>query len=109
MLLSFAGLPSGEPSDPLGGDRDRDRFPLRAESRGQLWNLFTTEANETVARIHDRMPVILPREAEEAWLRGEAAEAAALVKPYAGAVTIRAVSRFVSSSCGCFSGIGSPS
>ena len=31
--------------------------------------IITTEANPLVARIHDRMPVILPdREAEEAWL-----------------------------------------
>ncbi|HET6304907.1 MAG TPA: SOS response-associated peptidase [Myxococcota bacterium] len=30
--------------------------------------LLTTRANETIARLHDRMPVILPREAWAAWL-----------------------------------------
>jgi putative SOS response-associated peptidase YedK len=28
----------------------------------------TTRANATIAHIHDRMPVILPRDAEAAWL-----------------------------------------
>ncbi len=64
----------------------------------ETFTILTTEPNETIAKIHDRMPAILPKEAEEAWLRGEAAEAASLVKPYAGAITMRAVSRFVSSS-----------
>ncbi len=46
--------------------------------------ILTTEANRTVAAIHDRMPVILPEAYWEAWLdvRGTpAAEAAALLKP----------------------------
>jgi putative SOS response-associated peptidase YedK len=30
--------------------------------------IITTEANATLARIHDRMPVILPRDAIDAWL-----------------------------------------
>jgi putative SOS response-associated peptidase YedK len=30
--------------------------------------IITTAANAAVARVHDRMPVILPREAEGAWL-----------------------------------------
>jgi putative SOS response-associated peptidase YedK len=30
--------------------------------------IVTTRANEAVAPLHDRMPVILPREAEEIWL-----------------------------------------
>jgi putative SOS response-associated peptidase YedK len=46
--------------------------------------VMTTEANRTVGTIHDRMPVILPPDAWDAWLdvRGvPAAEAAALLKP----------------------------
>ena len=35
--------------------------------------ILTTAANEVVAPVHDRMPVILPREAFGAWLAGEAA------------------------------------
>ena len=39
-------------------------------SRGELRScaIVTTRANEVVAPLHDRMPVILPREAEEVWL-----------------------------------------
>lgn len=33
--------------------------------------LLTTTPNELVAPVHDRMPLILPEDAEEAWLRGE--------------------------------------
>lgn len=32
------------------------------------YTLITTEANDLVARVHDRMPVILREEDEEAWL-----------------------------------------
>ncbi len=32
--------------------------------------VLTTAANEVVARVHDRMPAILPPEAFDAWLRG---------------------------------------
>ena len=33
--------------------------------------ILTTEANETVAPVHPRMPVILPAEAFDPWLAGE--------------------------------------
>ena len=32
--------------------------------------ILTTEANETVAPVHHRMPVILPAEAIDPWLTG---------------------------------------
>ena len=34
----------------------------------QTYTIVTTAPNELVAPIHNRMPVILPRDAEEAWL-----------------------------------------
>ena len=34
--------------------------------------ILTTEANETVAPVHHRMPVILPAKAFDPWLAGEA-------------------------------------
>jgi len=64
--------------------------------RPVLHTIVTTDANAVVAEIHDRMPVILPKEAEEAWLHGEAGEARKLLMPYAGPVNLRAVSRHVS-------------
>ncbi len=46
--------------------------------------IITTEANEEVARVHNRMPVILPdAEAEAAWMSGELdpGEAVSLCRP----------------------------
>jgi len=82
-LFAFAGL--WESWRPRGG------APV------ETFTIVTTESNEAVAQIHDRMPVILPTDAEEAWLAGDVAAARALVKPYEGAVSLRAVSRVVSS------------
>jgi putative SOS response-associated peptidase YedK len=62
----------------------------------ETFTIVTTQANAAIAEIHDRMPVILPREAEDTWLHGDAAEACKLLTPYSGAVNLRAVSRHVS-------------
>ena len=68
----------------------------REGERVDTFTIVTTDSNDAVAAIHDRMPVILPREAEEAWLRGEPLAARKLLTPYSGAVSLRAVSRVVS-------------
>lgn len=50
------------------------------------FTIITTEANELLKPIHNRMPVILRPEAEEAWLDIEGMEIASLqklLKPYA--------------------------
>ncbi len=54
-LFAFAGLYS------LWKPRDTDAFPPSC-------TIVTTEPNELVAQVHNRMPVILPRESESAWL-----------------------------------------
>jgi len=46
------------------------------------YTMVMTQANETIAPIHNRMPVILPRESWASWLGGDAHEAAALCQPY---------------------------
>lgn len=46
--------------------------------------ILTTKPNEVVAPIHDRMPVVLPRDAEETWLTGDPADRATLCHPYRG-------------------------
>ena len=44
-------------------------FPGEGQSEVRhAFTILTTAANELVAEIHDRMPVILPREMEQAWL-----------------------------------------
>ena len=55
-LLYFAGL--YEDWYPEGKDSDSER----------TFTVVTTEANEYLGRIHNRMPVILDDEAQDAWL-----------------------------------------
>jgi putative SOS response-associated peptidase YedK len=63
--FAFAGLwevwrpPAVEGADDEGAEEPE---PLRSTT------IITTTANEEMARIHDRMPVILPPSAWEAWL-----------------------------------------
>ena len=59
--------------------------------------LITTEPNDTVQPIHDRMPVILAPSDYDAWLDPAASPAAlqALIRPYAGPMRAYRVSRLV--------------
>jgi putative SOS response-associated peptidase YedK len=82
QVFGFAGL--WERWKPASGD------PV------ETFAIMTTDANEAVSQVHDRMPVILPKEAEEPWLHGDAVEARKLLTPYSGAISLRAVSRHVS-------------
>jgi putative SOS response-associated peptidase YedK len=69
--FGFAGLWTGR-RDPESDDWLR------------TCTIITTTANSLVAPVHNRMPVILPREAEDAWLDREvpADEALRLLVPY---------------------------
>jgi putative SOS response-associated peptidase YedK len=84
-------LPDGEPFGFAGLWAS-----WRDDARGQ-WvdtcTIVTTTANEVVAHAHDRMPVILPRAAEQPWLDREVApeEAVTLLRPYGGAMTVTEV------------------
>jgi putative SOS response-associated peptidase YedK len=62
----------------------------------ETFTIVTTDANEQVARIHDRMPVILPMDAIDTWLTAPPDEARKLLQPYAGEVNLRAVGKYVS-------------
>ena len=47
--------------------------------------IITTSANEVVSRVHDRMPVIVPKSSQELWLNPELQDPALLagvLKPY---------------------------
>ena len=71
--FAFAGLWS------VWRDPDGSRIPSCA--------IITTEANDLLSPIHDRMPVVLPREMEDFWLDGSIDDAAALrsvLKPHPG-------------------------
>ena len=80
--MAFAGLWDGWKSPDGGGLRS--------------CTIITTAANEFVAPLHDRMPVIVPRDSFHTWLTGDAEAAQQLLLPY-GASELEAypVSRFV--------------
>jgi putative SOS response-associated peptidase YedK len=70
-LFAFAGL-----------------WTCRTDDAGELvesCTIITTRPNELVAPVHDRMPVILPREFEADWLDPEVSKEHALsvLEPYA--------------------------
>lgn len=70
-LISFAGLYTERP--------DAEGVPLRT------FTIITTEPNRLVAEVHNRMPVVLAREDEAAWLGEEPAgtgEVLGLLRPY---------------------------
>ena len=69
---------------------DKDSEPV------ETFTIVTADANESVARIHDRMPVILPMDAIDTWLTAPPDAARALLKPYEGQVALRPVGTFVS-------------
>jgi putative SOS response-associated peptidase YedK len=78
----YARLKSGEPF-AMAGLWDVWKTP-DGESR-RTCTIITTEPNEMMAPIHNRMPVILPRDLETDWLDNslEALALLALLKPYA--------------------------
>ena len=66
-LFAFAGLWMAQPDSPL-----------------RAFTIITTSPNETVKKIHDRMPVMLPLTAESIWLKpdAKAEELLPLLCPY---------------------------
>ncbi len=62
----------------------------------ETFAIVTTDANGTVAPIHDRMPVVIPPDQVDTWLSGDVDEARALLAPYAGSTAVRAVTRRMS-------------
>jgi putative SOS response-associated peptidase YedK len=65
-LLGLAGLWSGW-RDPATGEVRR------------TFTIVTTQANEAVAPLHDRMPVVLPRDAWAIWLQPRSVDPSELV------------------------------
>lgn len=65
----------------------------------QSFSIVTTKANELVAGLHNRMPVILPPEAEHLWLSDlKKDELLALLQPFdAGAMELYPVSTLLNS------------
>ncbi|MFB6120524.1 MAG: SOS response-associated peptidase [Halobacteriaceae archaeon] len=54
--------------------------------------VLTTEANETMRPIHDRMPVVLPPDAESEWLTADPGVRSDLCRPFSGDLTVDPIS-----------------
>lgn len=99
-LFAFAGL--------------WERWTSPEGERIDSCTIIVTEANAMLRPIHDRMPVILDAECFDEWLdTGRPIETAkALLKPYAGEMTLFPVSRRVNSvrndDPGCREPVGPP-
>lgn len=64
----------------------------------ETFAIVTTEANELLRRVHERMPVIIGREDRDLWLRGDVEDVSGLLAPFdAGRMDSRTVSRAVNS------------
>jgi len=48
--------------------------------------IVTTDAAPSVSQYHNRMPVVLDNSQFDEWMRGTPDQAAALMKPYLGAI-----------------------
>jgi putative SOS response-associated peptidase YedK len=83
----YAIVPTDEPLFAFAGlwENWRDRNAGAGAEWIRTCTVITGEPNEVVAPIHDRMPVILPRETWATWLRQEQVTKEALLallKPY---------------------------
>lgn len=83
--------PDGGPKQPYRVHREDDPafamaglWEVREGADGTIPRvaILTTEPNDLVAPIHDRMPVVLPRDEEDRWLEADPAERAELCRPY---------------------------
>ncbi len=69
--FAFAGL-----WEHWAPKEESDQEPIRS------FTIIVTDANELLAPIHDRMPVIVAPEDHHRWLRGDPDEAEALLRPF---------------------------
>ena len=80
--FAMAGLwevwerPASAESEERAGDRAGESVPCVT--------ILTTEPNDLVEPIHDRMPVVLPRDAESEWLSAGPDARKELCRPYPG-------------------------
>lgn len=82
-LFAMAGLWTRwrPPATQTGLDEFGGQAPDGEPDALETFAIVTTEANEAVGEIHDRMPVVLPSAAERDWLAADPGAAAALLEP----------------------------
>jgi len=64
--LAFAGL--WDSWRPKADSDARPERPSERDGRIRSCTIITGAPNDTIARLHDRMPVVLPRDVWDAWL-----------------------------------------
>lgn len=82
-LSDFGGGASdGGGDDDDGDDGGGDDGPVAEPEAIETFTVVTTEPNEVVAELHDRMAVVLAPDEEETWLSGDPDEVVELLDPY---------------------------
>lgn len=93
--IGFAGL--WDRWENAGGESEADSSPETIQS----YTIITTTPNATARTVHDRMPVILPREHYDRWLDPDFADSAPLLdllRPYtASGMRCYPISRLINS------------
>ena len=73
-----------------------ERWKPEAGEPVDTFTILTTDANPAIAKVHDRMPAIVPPERAVEWVQGDAESARRLLVPFDGETRVRAVGRHVS-------------
>jgi putative SOS response-associated peptidase YedK len=94
---AFAITVPGRPLMAMAGLWERWK-PKEGGDPVETFTIVTTDANASVAPIHDRMPVILHEAAYDEWLFGTAESALKLLLPYASDVDTRPIGSLVGNS-----------
>lgn len=80
----------GDDADAVGNGREHSAPPAV-----ETFTIVTTEPNDVVGKLHDRMPVVLAPGDERRWLEGDPTEVDDLLAPYEGDMRAYPVSRAV--------------
>ena len=73
-----------------------ERWTPTAGETVDTFTILTTDANSAIAKVHDRMPVIVPPARAAEWVEGDVESARRLLVPYEGETRVRPVGRHVS-------------
>ena len=73
-----------------------ERWKPEAGEPVDTFTILTTDANQSIAKVHDRMPAIVPPERAVEWVQGDAQAARRLLVPFDGETRVRPVGRHVS-------------
>src|SRR5688572_353235 len=73
-----------------------ERWKPEAGEPIDTFTILTTDANFAIAKVHDRMPAIVPPARAAEWVEGDADTARRLLVPFEGETRVRPVGRQVS-------------